>query len=33
LGHAELRLTADLYSHLQRQTASKAVRLMDALIG
>lgn len=33
LGHAELRLTADLYSHLQRQTASKAARVMDTLIG
>jgi integrase len=33
LGHAELRLTSDLYSHLQRQTASKAARVMDGLFG
>jgi hypothetical protein len=26
LGHSELRVTADLYSHLQKQTASKAAR-------
>jgi integrase len=32
LGHSELRITADLYAHLQRQTASKAARLMDALL-
>lgn len=33
LGHAELRLTSDLYSHLQRQTASKAAGVMDTLLG
>jgi integrase len=33
LGHAELRLTADLYSHLQRQTAATAARVMDTLLG
>jgi integrase len=33
LGHSELRITADLYSHLVKQTAAKAARLMDALLG
>ena len=33
LGHSELRVTADLYSHLQRQTSAKAARLMDAILG
>ena len=33
LGHSELRVTADLYSHLQKQTAAKAARKMDALFG
>jgi integrase len=32
LGHSELRVTADLYSHLQRQTAAKAARRMDAVL-
>jgi integrase len=32
LGHSELRVTADLYSHLQEQTAARAARQMDALI-
>jgi integrase len=31
LGHSELRVTADLYSHLQQQTAAKAARHMDAM--
>jgi integrase len=31
LGHSELRVTADLYTHLQQQTASKAARHMDAI--
>ena len=31
LGHSELRVTADLYSHLQQQTAAKAARHMDAV--
>jgi integrase len=31
LGHSDVRLTADLYAHLQRQTAAKAARHMDAL--
>lgn len=33
LGHSEVRLTADLYAHLQKQTAAKAARLMDAILG
>jgi integrase len=32
LGHSELRVTADLYSHLQKQTAAKAARLMEAVL-
>lgn len=32
LGHSELRVTSDLYSHLQAQTAAKAARHMDALL-
>jgi integrase len=32
LGHSELRVTADLYSHLQKQTAATAARLMDAIL-
>ena len=32
LGHSELRVTADLYSYLQKQTAAKAARRMDALL-
>jgi integrase len=32
LGHSELRVTADLYSHLQTQTAAKAARVMDAVL-
>jgi integrase len=33
LGHSELRITADLYTHLVKQTAAKAARRMDALLG
>src|SRR5262249_36165801 len=33
LGHSELRVTADLYTHLQKQTSVKAARLMDAALG
>ncbi len=33
LGHSELRVAADLYSHLQNQTAAKAARHMDAAFG
>ena len=33
LGHSELRVTADLYAHLQKQTAAKAARHMDAILG
>jgi integrase len=32
LGHSELRVTADLYSHLQKQTAAMAARHMDAVL-
>ena len=32
LGHSELRVTADLYTHLVKQTAAKAARHMDALL-
>jgi integrase len=32
LGHSELRVTADLYSHLQKQTAARAAQHMDALL-
>lgn len=31
LGHSEVRLTADLYSHLVKQTAAKAARVMDGI--
>jgi integrase len=33
LGHSELRVTADLYTHLVQQTAAKAARRMDAVLG
>jgi integrase len=33
LGHSELRVTADLYAHLVKQTAAKAARRMDAVLG
>jgi integrase len=33
LGHSEIRVTADLYSHLQKQTAAKAAARMDAVLG
>ena len=32
LGHSELRATADLYTHLVKQTAAKAARHMDAVL-
>jgi integrase len=32
LGHSELRVTADVYGHLQRQTAAKAATRMDSLL-
>jgi integrase len=32
LGHSELRVTADLYSHLQQQTAARAATRMDAVL-
>lgn len=33
LGHSQVRVTADLYAHLQRQTAARAARHMDAVLG
>jgi integrase len=33
LGHAEIRTTSDLYAHLVKQTASKAAKRMDAVLG
>lgn len=33
LGYSELRVTADLFSHLQKQTAARAARHMDAVFG
>jgi integrase len=33
LGHSELRVTMDFYAHLQKQTAAKAARHMDAVLG
>jgi integrase len=32
LGHSELRVTADLYSHLQKETAARAAKHMDSLL-
>jgi integrase len=32
LGHSELRVTADLYTHLVQQTATKAASRMDAIL-
>jgi integrase len=31
LGHSELRVTADLYTHLAKQAAAKGARHMDAV--
>ena len=33
LGHSQLRLTADLYAHLQEQTATRAAQHLDAVLG
>ena len=33
LGHSELPVTADLYSHLQKQTGAKAAQRMNAMLG
>jgi hypothetical protein len=33
LGHSETRVTSDIYGHLQKQTAAKAVRRMEAVLG
>lgn len=32
LGHSEVRVTSDVYAHLQRETAATAARHMDALL-
>jgi site-specific recombinase XerD len=32
LGHSELRVTMDFYAHLQKQTAAKAAKRMDAIL-
>jgi integrase len=32
LGHSELRVTADLYAHLQEQTAATAATHMQAVL-
>jgi len=32
LGHSELRVTMDFYAHLQKETAAKAARRMDAIL-
>jgi hypothetical protein len=32
LGHFELRVTADFYSRLQKQTAATAAQRLDALL-
>ena len=32
LGHSELRITADLYKHVVKQTSSKAAQHMDAML-
>jgi integrase len=32
LGHSELRVTMDTYAHLQKQTAARAARHMDAIL-
>jgi len=32
LGHSELRVTADLYAHLLKQTAAKAATIMDDVL-
>jgi len=33
LGHSELRVTQDLYSHLMKPTAARAARIMDSVLG
>lgn len=32
LGHSELRVTADLYTHLVKQTSAKAAQRMDTVL-
>jgi site-specific recombinase XerD len=33
LGHSDIRITGSLYTHLVKQTATKAARIMDAALG
>lgn len=33
LGHSEVRVTSDIYAHLQKETAARAAGHMDALLG
>jgi integrase len=33
LGHSNTRITGTLYTHLLKPTATKAARIMDALLG
>jgi len=33
LGHSDIRITGNLYTHLVQQTAMKAARVMDAVLG
>jgi integrase len=33
LGHSDLRVTMDFYAHLQKQTAARAARRVDAILG
>jgi integrase len=32
LGYSELRITADLYTHLQQQTSMREARIMDSVL-
>jgi len=31
--HSDIRITADLYAHFQKQSAVKAARIMDRVLG
>jgi len=33
IGHADIRITGNLYTHLVQETATKAARVMDAVLG
>jgi integrase len=33
LGHSDIRITGNLYTHLLQQTATKAAKVMDAVLG